>query len=197
MLKVNTNPVLNRINRLAKKHRNISRQLVDLVRKGNRKGGREARKFLAKKGQGISGLTFADSQRRLLANVLRGNKTNLRGFGYELRIRGQAGRVDAGRWIPRGRVAKRLKRAPTPRHPTAASISPQKGLFLVRRKNRSRTQPHFRVLHREQGGRVLAAKVLGADFGNTIRKFWRQAGQIYRKELVGVVDFAGKVRRPY
>ena len=193
MLKLNAKKLIRGIDRLAWKHRRVHNRMVQKLERANRRAGGEARQYLAKRGQQVSGLRFADSKRRLLPPT-RKQLRNRNSTTYFIRIRGAAHKIDAGRWVPRGRKPGKLRRAPTPRSPTTAKIQPTKGLFLVRRKTRGRTDPHFHVLRRDSQGKVRHAKIT-ADFGATIRKYWRGAAARYQRRLVREIDLAGLVKR--
>ena len=197
MLTIKATKVSRALDRMSKKHLRIHTNLVQKLRTANRRSGILARKYLTAKGQQVAGLRAADSKRRLLYDIRRGTPGkpfSLNSVSYSLRVRGQAHKIDAGRWVPRGANPGKLKRPPRPRSPTSATIRPQKGLFLIRRSGRKHHEPHFRVRYRTPGGQLAAAKI-NADFGSVLRRYNRGAWQIYQRSLTREIDLAGMVRR--
>ena len=157
-----------------------------------------ARAYLTKVGRGVAGLTQADAKRRVQAYYKRGlpgqplSKNSVR---TTFVVDRHSDSVDAGRWVSRGRRPAKLQRAPTPRSPTGARLSPATGSFLIRRKSTRKNQPGFRVLHRERGLKPQAVKLV-AEFTRTLIIGRRRAVRIYQATLLKELQIIQQWRRP-
>ena len=158
-----------------------------------RRAGVAARDWLTTKGQGQSGLTRADTKRRLRAFYRRA-----RGGGDAAKVTativvfgGRFSEIDAARLQHKTKPGP-LKVAPKARGGAGILVSPQSGLVVFPRGQRQKNAPKTRIFYSQDGQRKAAD--VDFDFRDVIRANRRGAIVRFRRVLRREVNLAGLLR---